>query len=102
MRMAIHPFLWIRLVAMVSAAAKLAEHHLIEFGNYFGSQSPVPYLNSQRETDTLCTPCSLSKECIEKKAMQGTNFFHVLYFENASTCLPCLSALKGVINDGKA
>jgi hypothetical protein len=100
MRMAIHPPLWTRLVAMVLAAAKLAEHHLIEFGNYFGSQSPVLYLNSQRETDTLCIPCSLSKECMEKKAMHGTNFFYVLYFEHASICLPCLSSHKGVINDG--
>jgi hypothetical protein len=80
MRMAIHPPLWTRLVAMVLAAAKLAEHHLIEFGNYFGSQSPVLYLNSQRETDTSCTPRSLSKECMEKKSHTGDKFFPRIVF----------------------
>jgi|TARA_B100001094_G_scaffold283641_1_gene296513 hypothetical protein len=37
---------------------------------------------------------------MEKEAIQGMNSFGILHDENASTCLPWLSAHKGVINYG--
>jgi hypothetical protein len=100
MQMAIHLLLEIRLVAMVLAAAKLVEHHLLEVGNYFGSQSPGRYQNSQKETDTSYTRCSPRKQYRGGEVVQRTTSQDVFYVENASNCLPCLFAHKGVINYG--